>query len=88
MSKESVNTEYLIPISIKEILKCDIRDFSKLDIRDGKIYCFIYMQDGTKQPMVYEDTFTNRCFISWLQIHDRYIGTGVDNSSINVEEVV
>lgn len=51
---------------------CDVRDFSKLDIRDGSIFYRIYAQDGTFIGMSCKDTFSNRLFVSWVQIHDRY----------------
>lgn len=49
-----------------------ITDFSKLKIKDGKIYYKLYAQDGTFIPMTCEDTYSNRLFVSWVQIHDRY----------------
>ena len=49
----------------------DVSDWSKLDIRDGVIYYFLYQQDGSKQPMTAPDTVHNRQCISWMQIHDR-----------------
>lgn len=60
-------------IDLKELLHArgQINDFSKLKIIDGKIHTFIYQQDGSKQEMIYEDTFRNRCFVSFLQIHNR-----------------
>lgn len=52
--------------------KSDIRDFSKLKIRDGAVHYRLYQQDGTMQPMSCADTPSNRLFVSWVQIHDRY----------------
>lgn len=58
---------------LKDIeMKCDISNFSKLDIRNNIIYYFIYQQDGSKQLMTLPDTTSNRLFVSWVQIHDRY----------------
>ena len=51
--------------------KCDLTDFSKLTIKDGVIHFFLYQQDGTKQPMQIPDTYDNRLYVSWFQIHDR-----------------
>jgi hypothetical protein len=58
-----------------EPTRSDIRDFSKLDIRDGVIHYRIYQQDGTLQPMTIRDTHSNRLFVSWVQVHDRYTST-------------
>lgn len=52
--------------------RSNIRDFSKLDIRDGVIHYRLYQQDGSLQPMTVKDTYSNRLLISWIQIHDRY----------------
>ena len=49
-----------------------LRDFSKLDIRDGVIHYQIYQQDGSLQPMTVRDSYEMRLFVSWVQIHDRY----------------
>jgi len=50
----------------------DLTDFSKLNIRDGKIHYFLYQQDGTKQSMSLPDTYDNRLYVSWFQMHDRH----------------
>jgi hypothetical protein len=42
----------------------------KLRIHDGRIYYFLYQQDGFKQPMNCLDTISNRLFIDWVQVHD------------------
>lgn len=52
--------------------RSEIRNFSKLDIRDGVIHYRLYQQDGSMQPMTVRDTYSNRLFVSWVQIHDRY----------------
>jgi hypothetical protein len=52
--------------------KCDLNDFSKLTIRDGRIHYRLYRQDGTMQEMDCADTHDNRLYVSWFQIHDRY----------------
>ena len=57
-----------------EYTPCKIDDFSKLDIRDGVIHYRLYGQDGVFIPMTIEDTYSNRLFASWVQIHDRYSG--------------
>lgn len=49
-----------------------VQDWSKLDRRDGVIYYKLYRQDGTMEPMTCPDTYANRCYVSWMQIHDRY----------------
>ncbi len=49
----------------------DLRDFSKIDIRDGVIYYKLYQQDGSFQQMTCADTYDNRMNVSWMQIHDR-----------------
>lgn len=48
----------------------DLADFSKLSIREGRIFHFVYQQDGSRQEMSCTDTLSSRLFISWLQIHD------------------
>lgn len=48
----------------------DLRDFSKLDIRDGVIHYKIRQQDDSFVEMTVEDTFSKRMFVSWVQIHD------------------
>ena len=53
---------------------CDLTDFSKLRIVDGRIHYRLYQQDGTMQDMDCADTRENRMTISWFQIHDRYAG--------------
>lgn len=45
-------------------------DWSKLRINDGAIEFFLYMQDGSKVPWRVADTFPNRLFVNWLQVHD------------------
>lgn len=52
--------------------RCEVRDFSKLDRRDGFIHFFLYQQDGKKQPMKVKDTYSNCMYVSWIQIHDRH----------------
>lgn len=52
----------------------DLRDFSKLDIRDGRIHYFLYQQDGSKQSMDCADTLDARMFVSWAQVHDAPTG--------------
>jgi hypothetical protein len=49
-----------------------LRDFSKLNIRDGLIRYALYQQDGSMQPMTVRDSYEMRLFISWVQQHDRY----------------
>jgi len=44
----------------------------KAELKDGVISAFIYDQEGTLQPLKVKDTLMNRCFIQWLQRHDRY----------------
>jgi hypothetical protein len=51
---------------------CKITDFSKLDIRDGLIHYRLYDQEGNFTSMTVKDTHSNRLFVSWVQIHDRY----------------
>ena len=51
---------------------CKITDFSKLDIRDGIIHYKLYDQEGRFTPMTIRDSYSNRLFVSWVQIHDRY----------------
>ena len=51
---------------------CDLTDFSKLRIADGRIRYRLYRQDGTMQDMNCADTRENRMTVSWFQIHDRY----------------
>lgn len=53
--------------------KRDIRDFSRLNIRDGVIHYVIHGQDGTRVPMTAPDRLDNRLFVSWVQIHDSYV---------------
>lgn len=48
----------------------NIRDFSRLRIRDRRIHYFLYQQDGSKQPMSCADNLSNRLLVSWMQIHD------------------
>ena len=50
---------------------CDIYDFSKLNIRDGRIHYRLYQQDGSMVEMTCADTPDNRRVVSWIQIHDR-----------------
>lgn len=52
--------------------KCDLNDFSKLKIANGRIYFGLYQQDGSVCRMEIEDTYQNRLYVSWMQIHDRY----------------
>lgn len=52
--------------------KSEIRDFSKLDIRDGVIHYKLYQQDGSMTSMTVKDTYEMRLFVSWVQVHDRY----------------
>lgn len=59
-------------MSAVEFERCDPSDFSKLDIRDGMIHYKLYQQDGTFQAMTAEDNMSNRRYVSWIQIHDRY----------------
>lgn len=47
-------------------------DTAKLDIRNGVIHYALYQQDGSLQPMQTRDTYENRRFVEWVQIHDRY----------------
>ena len=51
---------------------CDLTDFSKLDIRGGRIHYRLYQQDGAMQKMDCADNYDNRLYVSWIQIHDRY----------------
>lgn len=51
--------------------KCDLTDFSKLRISDGLLHYGVYQQDGSMQPMTCADTYQNRLYVSWFQIHDR-----------------
>lgn len=66
------NTEYLGEQYKPQWGKCDLNDFSKLKIEDGKIFVKIYQQDGSMQEMIYKNTQENRLLCSWIQIHDRY----------------
>lgn len=59
-----------------EFARSDVRDFSKLDIRDGVIHYRLYTQDGRMVPMTVKDTHSNRLLVSWIQIHDRYTVAG------------
>ena len=54
----------------------DPTDDSKISVVNGIIHYFIYRQDGTKQPMTAADRGSNRPYVSWIQIHDRYTGSG------------
>ena len=54
-----------------EYKPCDPKDFSKLRIGDGVIHYRLYQQDGSMVEMEVEDTYSNRLFVSWVQIHDR-----------------
>ena len=56
----------------REYKKCDVTDFSKLRIVDGIIHYRMYQQDGSMTNMTVKDTYSNRLFVSWVQIHDRY----------------
>ena len=56
-----------------EWTRCEPRDFSKLNIKDGVIYYKLYNQDGTMTEMTVADTYSNRLFVSMVQIHDRYV---------------
>lgn len=56
--------------------KCDLNDFSKLRISDGRIHFGLYRQDGSMQEMAVADTHQNRLYVSWFQIHDRYTRAG------------
>lgn len=51
---------------------CDLQDFSKLRIADGRIHFSLYQQDGSLQAMSCADTYQNRLYVSWFQMHDRY----------------
>lgn len=51
---------------------CALRDFSKLKIVDGVIHYRLYQQDGSMVNMTVRDTYSNRLFVSWVQVHDRY----------------
>jgi hypothetical protein len=55
-----------------EYQPCVVTDFSKLNIKDGVINYKLYLQDGTFMPMTIKDSYKNRLFVSWVQIHDRY----------------
>jgi hypothetical protein len=48
----------------------DLLDLSKLKISAGRIWYFLYQQDGSRQAMDCADTQSNRLFVSWAQIHD------------------
>jgi len=54
---------------------CRITNFDKLDIRDGVIHYKLYNQEGDLTPMTIKNTYENRLFVSWVQIHDRYTVT-------------
>lgn len=45
-------------------------EFSKLTIFDGIIWYKIRQQDGSFVQMNCKDTFDNRRFVEWVQIHD------------------
>lgn len=45
-------------------------DYSKLMICNGKIHYKIRQQDDSFVWMTVKDTFSNRLFVSWVQIHD------------------
>lgn len=47
----------------------------KLNIENEIINYKIYQQDGSMQAMTCRDTLSNRNFVEWVQIHDRYTGT-------------
>lgn len=55
-----------------QFAKSNVHDFSKLVIRDGVIHYRVYQQDGSLLPMTCKDTLSNRLFVSWVQIFDRY----------------
>lgn len=54
-----------------------ITDWSRLKIVDGTIHYRLYGQDGSIQPMTCADNIENRNFVSWVQIHDRYVGSSM-----------
>ena len=56
----------------KEYVPNKINDFSKLKIHNGVIHYKLYSQSGDFVPMTIKDTYSNRLFVSWVQIHDRY----------------
>ena len=55
-----------------EYQSCKVTDFSKLKIENGVIYYKLYQQDGSMVDMTVRDTYSNRLFVSWVQIHDRH----------------
>lgn len=65
-----------VEFSRADFKRGDVTDWSKLDIRDGVIHYGLYRQDGSWQEMVCPDNYANRCYVSWMQIHDRYNGAG------------
>lgn len=69
--------EFSIPVKLE--LSNPLVDLSKLKIVDGRIYYFLYQQDGSKQQMSCKDTTTNRLNVAWMQIHDSPLtGTSVE----------
>lgn len=54
-----------------DMARCDLLDFSKLNIRDGVIHYALFQQDGSMQPMTCADHRSNRLYVAWMQIHDR-----------------
>ena len=59
---------FSIPVKLK--LRNKLVDLRKLKRRDGRIYYFLYQQDGSRQPMSCVDTSANRLNVAWMQIHD------------------
>ena len=55
---------------------CKVTDFNKLRFGDGTILYKLYAQDGSFIDMSVPDNYSNRLFISWVQIHDRYVVHG------------
>lgn len=53
-----------------------LRNEAKLNIRNGTIHYKIYGQDGNFIPMTCADTTSNRRFVAWVQLYDRYTISG------------
>ncbi len=60
--------QFLHPVKLE--LDNPLIDLSKLQIKDGRIYYFLYQQDNSKQEMSCKDTQANRLCVAWMQIHD------------------
>lgn len=60
-----------------EYVPSKMTDFSKLRLDGNLIRYKLYAQDRSFIEMTVKDTYSNRLFISWVQIHDRYVVHGL-----------